>query len=162
MTGFKPSQINKNWSPIYCWTLTHYLETPKTWLWMAKSAFTDNNCQDVNNCQDTIIVRIFVNSIIFLSTLSNQRGTLQGLWSQWMALIRMPVILDCCLWLFWHILWIELSVLFHLLKTQHCYLCPNGRYNLLSPTHLLPPPTPPPPSCLPLSYAIYDDFKVTV
>ena len=34
----------------------------------------------------------------------------------------------------------------HLLKTQHCCLCPNERYNLLPASHLPPPPIPPPPT----------------
>ena len=38
---------------------------------------------------------------------------------------------------------------FHFLKTQNCCLCPNGRYRLLSDTHLPPPPTPPIPYNVP-------------
>ena len=43
----------------------------------------------------------------FLPTLSNHQGALQGLWSQWMALIRMWVVPDCCQRLSQLILWIE-------------------------------------------------------
>ena len=43
----------------------------------------------------------------FLPTLSNYEGVLQGLWSQWITIIRMLVVPYCCQWLFQPILWIE-------------------------------------------------------
>ena len=74
-------------------------------------------------------------------TLSNHQGTLQGLQGQWMALIRMRVVLDCCQHndcfdLQCPVDWICFC---HLPKIQHCCLCPNGGYDLSLATH---PPTP--------------------
>ena len=60
---------------------------------------------------------------------------------QWMALIRMWLVPDCCQQLSQSVLWIE-SLSCHLLRTQHCCLCPYGRFNPPPATHLPPPPTP--------------------
>ena len=65
-----------------------------------------------------------------LSTLSNHQGPLQGLWSQWTALIRLWVV---------HVRLLPTTVLTYvascglslfqplILKTQHYCLCPNER-----------------------------------
>ena len=44
----------------------------------------------------------------------------------------------------------------HLLKTQHCCLCSNARYDLPPAGHSPPPPSSPPPISLPLTHATPD------
>ena len=85
----------------------------------------------------------------FLPTLSNYQRELQGLWSQWMILIRMWVMPDCCQWLSCPILWIEsISVTYCRHSTTVCILMEG----ITRPpaTHLPTPPTHPFPSARPL------------
>ena len=121
---------HKNWNPIYCWTLDlHSYPTQKHQIrsYMAKSAFTDG----------------------FLLTLSNHQGALQGLWSQWMALIRMWVVPDCCQQLSQPILLIEsVSVTYWRHNIAVCVLMEDIT-RLRLPTH---PTTHPTLSHLPTPY----------
>ena len=64
----------------------------------------------------------------FLLTLSNYEGTLQGLWSHWVPLTRTCVVPNCCQRLSQPYA-VNCICFCYLVKTQHCCLCPCGRYN---------------------------------
>ena len=75
------------------------------------------------------------------SSMSNREGAPQGLWSQWMALIRMCMVPNCSQRLSRPILWIVTAcVTYWTHSTAACFL--NGRLNLPLAAHPHPPSTP--------------------
>ena len=89
----------------------HYLEIPSTCLWMAKSTFTDSLLPTVSNHHSTTVSVGLVNGI-------NKGVTSARL---------LPTTVSTCP--------VDYIPFCHLLKTQHCCLCPYGRLN--------PPPATP-------------------
>ena len=95
--------------------LLHYPETPNT---SAKSAFIDSP---------------FVISVKPPRCTTGCFGPVNGI------NIRIWVVPDCCQCLYWIILWIESVSVPYYIKTKHCCLYPNRRYNPPLATHLAPP-----------------------
>ena len=76
------------------------------------------------------------------SSLSNHERAPQGLWSHWMALIRMCVVPNCSQQLSWPILWIVAVYATYWTHTTAVCLLILALTGLLLPTH---PQQPPPP-----------------
>ena len=94
------------------------------------------------------------------SSLSNHERAPQGLWSHWMALIRMYVAPNCSQWLSRPILWIVAVCATYWIHTTAVCLLIVALTRLRLPTHPRHPPTPVtphprhplPPSHPPLPY----------
>ena len=81
---------------------------------------------------------------VFLPALSNYEEALQGLWSQWVASIRMCIVPTCWQWLSQPILWIVfVSVTYWRYYVQYC-LCTNESYKPPLATYSLYFPSPNP------------------
>ena len=95
------------------------------------------------------------------SSLSNRERTPQGLWSHWMALIRMCVLPNCSQPLSWPILWIVAVCATYWTHSTAVCLLMVGLTRLWLPTHPRHPPPNPLPSPTPL-YTLICDITVTV
>ena len=112
---------HKNWNQFYCFNAYISLALARNAKHVARYVFTEG----------------------LLLSLSDNQGALKDFWGQWMAVIRMWVVPDCCQSC------LDLSCRLSLILslTKDTVLCSNGRYNLPSsatqPTPTHPNPLPP-------------------
>ena len=117
---------HKKWNPIYCWSLSlHSWTTQNT----KYTAVDDQVCFHWRLIADPV-----------KPPWCNKRslGPVSGTNKDVTGARLLPTTVSTC-----PVDWVPIC---HLLKTQHCCLCPQWSFNPPPATHSPPPPTPPPPS----------------
>ena len=120
------SKSHKNWNPFYCWTLK------------VNSCTTQKRQTHGYKWQHLLSQKAFRYPCLTTKVHYRVFGLVNGINKNVSGTTLLPATVST-----YPVHWVYFC---HLLKTQHRFLCCNGRYNLLSATHQPPPHTPLPPT----------------